>query len=465
MISYMCKRVLYTVVLLTVMVVSLGAQTSTSSYFLKGSYDRHILNPALSPERGYISMPALGGVAFEAQSNVGLSNFLYPSISHPDMLTTFMSSEVDANSFLSALPTNTMLGVDLNLNILSFGFGSSKGYTTFGIRLNNREDITIPKELFRFMKAAMSNGNYSIRDIAINSSTYADISLGHSHRITDNLRLGVNLHLLAGLMYANLSIPEIKANLSGEEWVVNANGDLSVSAPVALSTVKDEDNSITEFGFDGLAIKNGLPGIGFSTDIGAEYNMGDIVDGLMLSASVTDIGLINWNESFAAGTSNSDVKFSGFENYDIYGDEGMFDPLKEDFQRLIKLYERSAEGTITTKLNATLRVGVDYTIPVMRWLSFGELFSYKMGMNGYYESRTAIVLAPVKWFDMNANVAFNSRYGMMCGCMLNLHPVGLNLFLSADCGKLELTPQFIPTTSLSTNLMFGVRIPVGNRLN
>ena len=65
-----------TIVLSLLLTVPSVAQTQNSSYFLDGSFDRHKLNPALAPERGYLSLPVLGGTTFSLNGNIGLSNFL-----------------------------------------------------------------------------------------------------------------------------------------------------------------------------------------------------------------------------------------------------------------------------------------------------------------------------------------------------------------------------------------------------
>ena len=46
-----------------------------SAYFLPGYNFRHELNPALAPERGYVALPAIGGLNVGLNSNIGLSTF------------------------------------------------------------------------------------------------------------------------------------------------------------------------------------------------------------------------------------------------------------------------------------------------------------------------------------------------------------------------------------------------------
>mgnify|MGYP003289822593 FL=1 len=62
-------------------------------------------------------------------------------------------------------------------------------------------------------------------------------------------------------------------------------------------------------------------------------------------------------------------------------------------------------------------------------------------------------------------MAFTSHYGTMLGFMVNLHPAGLNLFIASDGIKATMNPQMIPVDEFGANLMFGVKFPVGKRLN
>lgn len=83
---------------MAVAVVAMTALTASaqealrSAYFLPGYNFRHELNPALAPERGYVAIPALGGLNIGLNSNIGLSTFLYPV--GGGRLTTFMSPTV-----------------------------------------------------------------------------------------------------------------------------------------------------------------------------------------------------------------------------------------------------------------------------------------------------------------------------------------------------------------------------------
>lgn len=441
------------------------AQTVNSSYFLDGSFDRHQMNPALTPERAYLSLPVIGGTNINFNGNVGLSHFIYKSKSQPDVLTTFLSSEIDKNSFLKKLPDNTKVNLNVELELLSLGFRALGGYNTFGINFKTRELVSVPKDMFAFMKAGLSDGNYVVENMRVNSLTYIEAALGHSREVIDNLTVGAKLKFLKGGAYADANITELKATVSNNKWIVNTNAEMQVAAPTSDVLTTDEEGLV-----DGVAenIELGeFSSNGFAVDLGAYYDMSNLVEGLSVSASVTDIGAIKWKNMEVAKTQNEDIVFDGFDDFDIMADNSEneeLDNLADDFQDMVQLH-KSSSVTKRTNLGATFRVGVEYTMPFAEWISVGELFTYRTGVHKYTESRTAIVLSPLRWFELSGNLAFTSTCGTMLGFMLNIHPAGFNFFIASDGIKAKFNPQFMPVEEFGANLMFGIKVPVGPRLD
>ena len=104
------------------MTVAASAQSASSAYFLEGFNQRYQLNPAFAPERSvFMAVPGISNIQVDAQSSVGLANFLFESKSKPGMLTTFMSPDIDAQEFLDGMPNGARFNVGLNMDILALG--------------------------------------------------------------------------------------------------------------------------------------------------------------------------------------------------------------------------------------------------------------------------------------------------------------------------------------------------------
>ena len=357
------------------MTVAASAQSASSSYFLEGFNQRYQLNPAFAPERTvFMAIPALSNIQVDATSTVGLANFLFESTSKPGMLTTFMSPDIDAKTFLDGMPKAAQFNVGLNMDILALGVGSKNGFTTFNLKVRNSERISLPKELFSFMKASFAEGDYLIENINVNSVSYLEASITHSHRINDNLTIGMGLKLLEGIAYADLTVNEIDAQLHDDEWLVKSNGTIKASIPGAQYKL-DPDNQTFD-GVDGFSFK--VPrSHGFAVDLGAEYDFKDIVDGLKVSAAITDLGFIGWDKMNTFATNNNEyVRFEGFNNYSTSGDneDETMEKIGEDFKDMVKMYQT---GTTDQKekviLDATLRLGAEYALPFAQWISFGGI--------------------------------------------------------------------------------------------
>lgn len=438
------------------------AQSSVSGYFLEGFNQRYQLNPALAPERsGFMAIPGVSNIQVNAEGSVGMSHFLFESKSKPGMLTTFMSSDVKADEFLDALPDASQFDVDLNMDILGFGFGNSNWYTMFNVKMRNSEKVSLPKDLFSFMKSGLTNGEYMIKDVNVTSITYLEYSLTHSHKIGDNLTIGVALKFLQGAAYANLNIDEIDARLSDNEWLVRSNGTLKASVPGMKYKLSDENT------FQGLEDKYTFKmpsSYGFAVDLGAEYDFKDLVKGLKVSASVSDIGMIDWGQTTTFATNNQEyVRFAGFKEYDVTSkdnDNKELENIGDDFKDMIKLYQTGTEESKSVELDATFRLGAEYETPFAKWLSFGELMTFRTGLNPYFEERTSICMSPNRWFDITGNIGF-STMGSSMGLLVNLHPAGFNFFFAVDRIKADFNPQYIPLKDFGLNFSMGLNLAFG----
>ena len=463
----MKKHILNTLAVSAMLVLSASsyAQSSISGYFVEGYNQRYQLNPAFAPERpAYVELPGLSNIQFNGEGSVGMSHFIFESKSKPGMLTTFMSSDIDAKDFLDALPDAAQFNVDVNMDILGFGFGSKNWFTTINVKLRNSEKVSLPKDLFSFMKSSFSQGDYLIKDINVTSITYVEYSVAHSHKIGDHLTIGGALKFLEGGAYASLNIDEIDASLGANEWLVKSNGTMNLAVPGMEYKVNDENV------FDGFKDKYDFKmpsSYGFAVDLGAEYDFKDIVDGLKISAAITDIGFINWGETTTFATDNQEyVRFEGFENYDVMAKDKDKDTQLEDignkYKDMIKLYRQGEPENKSVTLDATFRTGAEYEMPFADWLSFGEVMTLRTGLVPYIESRTSICMSPSEWFDVTGNIGL-STMGNSMGLLLNLHPRGFNFFFAVDRIAAEFNPQLIPMKDFGLSFSLGMNLAFGDK--
>lgn len=442
------------------------SQSSASGYFVEGFNSRYQFNPAFAPQRNVMVGLGINNINVDLQSTVGASHFLFDSKSKPDMLTTFMSPEVDAGSFLDALPKNAKFRFGENLDLFTLGIGDKYGFTTFNIKSRTSAEIVLPKELFGFMKAGLATGDYLIENTHMNAVSYAEFTLTRSHRIIDNLNIGLGLKYLYGMAYVDGNIDQIDAQISDDVWRVNTKGYVRASVPGARYKYDQETGALNGFDNYSFDSSSDIPSSGgFAVDLGAEYDLQDYVEGLKVSASICDLGFIKWNNLYKFATDYDEyVEFRGFNQYDIDNpdDDKTIKNLGDAFQDMVRFYPVEKDASETIGLDVTFRLGAEYNMPFAEWVSAGELLTIRTGLYPYISSNTTVCLSPSDWFDFVGNLGFSS-YGSSFGLMMNFHPSVVNMFIAVDRFNAKINPQFVPVNDFGVNVSLGLSLAFGQR--
>lgn len=445
------------------------AQYLRSSYFMEGTSARLQLNPGLQPTKGYFNLPVIGSFNISASSNVlGTSDII-------DVINS--GSNLYSNDALfDRLKTDNRLNVNLNTDILSFGWYRGKGFWSFNVGLRADFGATLGKDMFSMMRTmngfaledvAGTNQSYSLSDQKLNMKAYAEIGLGYSRRVTEKLTVGARVKVLLGLARAemninqfdlNLDVPkpsymndqnyESRGELSPSDWY-GAHYDYSANGNV-ITTLKgggmtfDNTGMIDNFDLDAGDL--GIAGSGFGIDLGASYK---VWDNLTVSASILDLGFLKWKESettVATVTGGENVTINS-DNYDRYigGDILSFE--RFDFA------EGSPEKVQTkTRLYSTLLLAGEYGL-LNNKLSVGAMYTAR-----FVEPKTlneltfSATFRPKNW--LNAAISYSpiQASGKSIGLALKLGP----LFVGTDY-------MFFGSNSKSVNGFLGISFPLGGK--
>ena len=307
------------------------AQALQSGYFMEGYTFRHLMNPAYAAERNYVSIPALGNVNVGTQGNVGLSKFLFPY--QGDQLTTFMNSSVSSAEFLGGLKDNNRINANVNLTLLSGGFKAWGGYNTVDLSVRSQSSISLPYELFEFMKLGMqgTSTSYDMSDLGVSSRNFVQLAFGHSRDLTGKLRVGAKVKILMGLARVDMKMTDMHVELNQDKWMVSANGEMNMALKGLEMPTKEEagrviDNPSQKDLIDWDSMDNdgvGLTGFGLAVDLGATYKL---MDNLTLSASILDLGFLSWSNNVKGVTKNQPWVFEGFKELAVSPELGDDDP-------------------------------------------------------------------------------------------------------------------------------------------
>ena len=451
------------IALAVVLSAGVSAQTTlNSSYFMEKMTKRNQLNPALKTENNYVSIPSIGNLYLGINSNLGLGTFLYP---RDNKLVTFLHESVPADEFLNKLTPNNTIELDLGLDLISFGFWAWGGQNTFNLALKSNTGAYLPRELFQFLKTgqeATGVTRYDMSNVTATTSNYIELALGHARDITDKLGVGAKVKVLLGAAHAEARIDRMDISMSQDEWVIKQAGHLQATSMLELTT-DPETGEVTGYN---VGNNFGIAGFGLGFDLGATY---EIIDNLTLSAALTDIGFMRWNNLSRAETDpNKEFRYTGFDNIGAEDDENGENPfdqkseqLGEDLKALTKFYKSDAQS-LSNSLRTTLRVGAEYAV-LDNAISFGLLSTTRFSSyRTYTEGMAAINFRPLSALHLTVNGSV-SNMGSSVGAILNICAPGFNFFIGTDYFATQYSKQFIPINHARANFSFGFNITFGER--
>lgn len=445
------------------------AQYLRSSYFMEGTSARLQLNPGLQPTKGYFNVPIIGSFNMSASSNVlGTSDIIDLMDSGSDLYSN--------DKLFDRLKADNRLNVNLNTDILSFGWYRGKGFWSVNVGLRADFGAALAKDMFSMMRTmngfaledvAGTNQSYSLSNQTLNMKAYAEIGLGYSRRITEKLTVGGRVKVLLGLaraemninqfdlnldvpnpQYANYADYESRGELSPSDWY-GSHYDYSANGNV-ITTLKgggmtfDNDGMIDNFDLDAGDL--GIAGSGFGIDLGASYK---VWDNLTVSASILDLGFLKWKESettvaTVSGEAHETIDASNYDRY-IGGDFLSFE--RFDFE------EGSPEKVKTkTRLYSTLLLAGEYGL-LNNKLSVGAMYTARFAEPKTLNELTFLAtFRPKNW--LNAAISYSpiQASGKSIGLTVKLGP----LFVGTDY-------MFFGGNSKSVNGFLGISFPLGGK--
>ncbi len=428
------------------------AQTSRNSYFSENIPTRDNLNPAFAPEFDYVTVPGVGGITAGLNGNVGVGNFIFKSGYN---IVTGLNDLVDKDEFLGGLKSKNYIEMNAGVNVLSVGFKALGGFNTININVKSTSSVNIPYELFEFAKTGQKDGeftSYNIENTRVRTSEYLELALGHSHALSEKVRVGAKIKYLAGIACADVQVNNIGVTMSGDVWAVVEEGKLFASNIMKLKYKENGE-------IDNISIGDqiGVNGNGLAADLGVTYKP---IKDLTLSASLTDIGFISWKGAQNTLLPDAFV-FDGFHHILSDGTSGMdfsseTDQLKEDLRSLLR-FEGETKANRTQSLRTTLNVAGEYSL-LNDKIGIGLLSSICFSAPKVWtELMASANFRPVNWFNATVNFS-TSNLGHSLGAMINFCPRGFNFFIGSDYIPFKYAKQGVPLSTAKVNLVLGMAI-------
>ena len=437
------------------------AQNLESGFFTDGYLYRHEMNPAIENSRNYVAMPLIGNINVGLTGNLNLTDVLFNRNGRTVLYTNPL---VSASEVMKGICDRNRIGTDFKVQILGAGFKAWGGYNTIGISIRGNESTVIPRTLFDITKNGLHNDTYDISDLSAHAHAYAEIALGHSHKINEKWRVGGKFKFLLGAGNVDANVTRGEVVLGEDGYVANIDAELMGSITglnyktKASEHTKDSEGNPRQI-VNGMKVSGyKISGLGVAFDLGAEYK---INDDWKVSASILDLGFISWKNTRLAAThgtvNTNDYVFNVDDDApNSFSKEG--ERLGDQLATLYELEDKGEVGGRTTMLGATMNISAQYTAPFYRKLNFGLLNTTRIdGRYSWTNFRLSANVAPAKCFSAGINFAIGT-FGPSFGWIMSVHPKGFNLFLGMDHTSFKLAKQGVPLSS-KTEFTMGINFP------
>ena len=470
----MDKKYIYILILLGLLFTSINksyAQTLRTGYFDDHFTMRYKINPAFAPDQGYIGLIGVSSISANINSNLSLDQLVY-KLPNGEGTCSFLHPSVSSEKFMNTLKANNYLNSDLEYDLLNVGFYiGDVSFISFDIGIKEISSLNIPKDFFGIFKEGMINDPsiYDISDLNFSSSSYLQFGIRYSRDLDElisGLRFGVRAKFLQGLNYMSAKFNKAQITMSSDTWITETDAILTGYGK-GLKFKLNDDGEVEGFDYD--SDEAGLSGSGVALDFGLSYTVsaGSILDGLQVSASITDLGKIKYNsDNRISARANGSVTHNGFDNLaDEDNDlEDDIDNLGDDLSEMLAFTPYIGDNLNDDyKLNSKLNLAIKYPF-LLDKMSIGVLYSQRLNSDLDYYSKqiTGIyTLIPCHWFSLSTSYTKLDK-GYTIGGLIDITPnKGLNFFLGMELMSLNLTSDYIPLDELNLSLQTGISIAIG----
>ena len=409
----------------------------------------------------FLGLPAISSVNTGIGNNFANYNDLIYRCPVSDSLITFLHPQGDLTAFINLLQHQNIMKAGLHTGLFSMGFRIRKSYLSFHVNERVSLSGTVPKDLFLFTLQGNTDFIGKTADfssLGIDFNAYREFALGYSQHITPFLTIGARGKLLFGKGNLSFHDAELSIFTNPDDYQMNLTSrfTLNASFPVnydgditSLSLRLDETADIVDW-----AISNFNPG--YALDLGISLKPSEF---LTLSASVIDLGFINWEQDVYNFSMNGHFIFDGIDVSPAFSDgfdDDLFESLLDSIANIFTITE--SRDPYRTWLNTKLYVGGVYRFDPR--LQLGVLGRIGMAGNRTDDALTFSVNSELtNWLSASVSYSVMQRSytNFGTGFSINLGP--FQFYLVSD----HLNALFYPGNVRIVNLWFGMNLVFGTK--
>ncbi|MCK5823412.1 MAG: hypothetical protein KAG95_05370 [Bacteroidales bacterium] len=442
------KRLIY-FFLLYFIIINVNAQESSTLYFMQSIPQSNLINPAIQGKcKIFVGLPALSSIYFDVSTGIAYNDILTKN-------NATNKFDLDFDKLITRLDSTNYFSTSVNINLLSLGLQFKNNlYFTFDVSDKVFARAGIPKDLLRFAwqgNTQFEGKRASFDNFNIDLNYYHELALGVSKKI-DNVTVGIKGKVLFGI--GNLTSERTKIGFSSDSsnFDITLNSDILINTSGPIIITQDQDSSINtpEFNDDKSITDIALnrENMGFALDAGVVYDINDFVS---LSASVIDLGFINWKDDVNNISQTGNFTFSGINMQDTTFISSITDSIK-NFTRMNPITHNSYSSSLTSKiyLGGVFKINKDISFGA---LSRGELYNKK-----YYQAFTFSANTHfLKFLSTTVSYTINDKGYNNFGFGLGLKGGPLQFYLVSDHLPVKLQETNKVNLRFGFNLLFGCK--------
>ncbi len=444
---------LITILFILLATIGLYGQTELSLYNLNYSVPQAgMYNPAFySYHKVVVGFPGL------SSTRVGLN---FDQLSFNNLFTQQADNfyQLDYDKISKNLSKQNYLTFNADLQLFYLGLNLKKSH--FSLSVNEKVS-----SLFTYSDKVMQVAIYGNGDddllgekidfskLGLNQIAYHEIALGYARDINEKLTVGIKAKYLAGI--ANVEVKDIEGHtVTTEEQIHIEHSGFSVNTTGYAFIDDDEDREIDELLMNTLPLKN--KNTGFAFDIGANYH---INDKMSVSASINDLGFINWKEETKQIVFNPvNYDFKGFEILKIIDEGTSDDYIEEEVDSLENLFKSEEVDGIAYKSNLSAKAYLAFDYAILPSHHVGVIansmfFDGKMqtAYGAYYNFQ------PKRIFNATVNAAMRNGKLSLLGVGASLELGALQIYGTTEA----LTSLIKPDNASFVDARFGINLVFG----
>ena len=397
-------------------------QRNFTLYHLEGIPQTHYMNPSFRPSSAInISLP-LGMQSVGLSHNGFTLGHLLHERSQDDSL------DIRPEIAIEEMKELNHINLDVQNELLGFGFRlGQKNFFSFSATHRMQLNFLYPKDLFRL--AFEGNGGSLLGERAsfdgfgLNLNSYMEYAFGYNRIIWDSLMVGARVKFISGItnIHTEKSVLGLYTDPDNFELTVDASTRVNSSNVSHILERVYNDELPVEYAYN----FNNF-GIGF--DLGASYA---INDKFLLSASVNDLGFINWKTNNVNYVSDDiDYTFRGVELSSFIQDS--VDGFNQAMDSIENVFAQTQNNdSYTTSLYTRFYLGGRYQINDKigaTVLMYNEIVNKKYRAGLYVGVNAKLG----EWLSASVNYGYYGRSWSNLGIGFSLRGGPVQYFLGLD---------------------------------